>query len=99
MMDHKADQKQDWRVIGMEIRSKLGIGGKTLQGLVAGLGVVLRRVGQIRLPNLKERIPVEMFVSNYLPYEAEKTYRTIMIEFECNRGQTSVEVQKYLTRG
>jgi hypothetical protein len=83
----------------MKIRSKLGLGGKTLQGVVPFLGAVSRRVGQIRLPNLKERMPVEMFVSSYLPYEAEKTYRTIMIEFECRRGQTPVEVQKQLARG
>jgi hypothetical protein len=99
MINHKVGQEQDWRVIGMEIRSRLGLGGKTHRGVVAGLGVVSRRVGQIRLPSLKEGIPVEMFASSYLPYKAEKTYRTIMIEFECRRGQTLVEVQKHLARG
>ncbi len=83
----------------MEIRSRLGLAGKTHWGAAASLGVVLRRVGQIRLPSLKDGIPVEMFVSSYLPYKAEKTYRTIMIEFECMRGQTLLEVQRHLARG
>lgn len=82
----------------MEIRSKLGLGGKIHQGVVASLGVALRRVGQIRLPNLKERMSVDMFVSSYLPYEAEKTYRTIKIDYECRRGQALVEVQRHLAR-
>ena len=83
----------------MEIRSRLGLRGKTYQGVVAGLEAVSRRVDQIRLPSLKDRIPVEMFVSGYLPYKAEITYRIIMIEFECRRGQTLVEVQRHLARG
>jgi hypothetical protein len=83
----------------VEIGSKLGLGRKPTGVLSHVWGVVSRRIGQIRLPNLKERIPVEMFVSSYLPYKAEKTYRAIMIEFECRRGQNLVEVQKHLVRG
>ncbi len=83
----------------MEIRLKVGLGGKIQRGVVASLGAVSRRVGQIRLPNLKERIPVEMFVSSYLPYKAEKTYRAIMIDYECRREQTLVEARKHLARG
>ena len=83
----------------MEIRSRLGLAGKTRRGAAASLGIVLRRVGEIRLSSLKEGMPVEMFVSSDLPYKAEKTYRTIMIEFECMRGQTLLEVQKHLARG
>ena len=86
-------------MIGLEMRLRLGLGGKIQRGVVASLGIVSRRVGQIRLPNLKERIPVEMFVSDYLPYKAEETYRTIMVDYECRRGQTIVEVQKHLARG
>ena len=83
----------------MEIRSRLDLAGKIHWSAAASLGVVLRRVGLIRLPSLKEGIPVEMFVSSKLPYKAEKTYRAIMIEFECRRSQTLLEVQKHLARG
>jgi len=83
----------------VEIRSRLDLAGKTHRGAAASLGVVLRRVGQICLPTLKEGMPVEMFVSSNLPYKAEKTYRAIMIEFECMRSQTLLEVQKHLARG
>jgi len=83
----------------VEIRSRLGLAGKTHWGAAASLGVVLRRVGQIRRLSLEEGIPVEMFVSSNLPYKAEKTYRTIMIEFECKRSQAMVEAQRQALRG
>ncbi len=83
----------------MEIRSRLGVGAKNNYGIIASLGVALKRVAQIRLPTLSEGISVDMFVSNYLPYDAAKTYRTIMTEFDCRRTQTVVEVQRHLLRG
>jgi hypothetical protein len=83
----------------MEIRSKLGVEAKAHNRMVKSLGVVLKRVTEMRLSNLKESISLNMFTSNCLPYEASKTYRTIMTEANCRRAQTLVDAQRYLTRG
>jgi len=83
----------------MEIRSRISVGGKTHYGVIASLGVALKRVAEIRVPTLRESLSVDMFTSNYLPYEASRTYRTIMTEFDCRRAQTIVEVRRHSMRG
>lgn len=73
-------------------------GGKGYATL-ATFGVVLRRIASVRLPNLRESISVDMFTSEYLPYEASETYRRILTEFDCRRAERLVETQRLLLRG
>jgi len=80
----------------MGIRSKLGVEGKTTLRSIANLGVTIKRATEALLPTSRESIPLDMLDSNWLPYQASKTYRTIMTEFDCRRAQTIVEVQRLL---
>ena len=73
--------------------------GKVHSRVMSNLGASLRRIVANRLPVLKENISVDMFASNYLPYEASRTYRTIMIELDSKRSQALVETQRQLLRG
>jgi len=86
----------------MEIKYKGGLKTRTQFGLVKNLGTIFRRVGGIRLGILRsidqDGISVNMFTASYLPYEASRTYRTIMIEFERQRSKTSVEAQSIRNR-
>jgi len=82
----------------MGIRSRLGVEGKTPLRTIANLGASIKRATDILLPNSRESIPLDMLASNCLPYEASKTYRTIMVESDCRRAQTIVEVQRSLRR-
>jgi hypothetical protein len=72
--------------------------GKTQYGVVANLGSLFRRLTEYRLP-VRETVSVDMFASSYLPYEASRTYRAIMIEFDSRRSQTLMETQRQLLRG
>ena len=80
----------------MGIRSKLGVEGKTTLRSIANLGVTIKRATEALLPTSRESIPLDMLDSNCLPYQASKTYRTIMTESDCRRAQTIVEVQRSL---
>jgi hypothetical protein len=82
----------------MGIRSRLGVEGKTSLRTIANLGATIKRATDALLPTSKETIPLDMFVSNCLPYHASKTYRTIMMESDCRRAQAIVEVQRSLRR-
>lgn len=78
---------------------KLGMRGGKGYAAFATLGVVLKRIASVRLPNLRECIAIDMFTSEYLPYEASETYHRILAEFECRRSETLVETQRQLLRG
>jgi len=82
----------------MGIRSRLSVEGKTPLRALANLGATIKRAADALLPTSKEKIPLDMFASNCLPYQASKTYRTIMTESDCRRAQTTVEVQRLLRR-
>jgi len=82
----------------MGIRSKLGVAGKTPLRAIANLGATIKRATDILLPTSRESISKDIFTSNCLPYQAAKTYRTIMTESDCRRAQTIVEVQRSLRR-
>jgi len=73
-------------------------GGKEYAAFAA-FGAVLKRIASVRLSNLRECISVDMFTSEYLPYEASETYHRILAEFECRRSETLVETQRQLLRG
>jgi hypothetical protein len=98
IVNHRGVQEQSWSVISMGIRSRLGVEGKTPLRAIANLGATVKRATEILLPTSKESIPLEMLASNCLPYEASKTYRTIMTESDCRRAQTMMEVQRSLRR-
>jgi len=82
----------------MGIRSKLGVEGKTPLRVIANLGASIKRATDILLPTSRESMSMDMLASNWLPYQASKTYRTIMTESDCIRAQTIVEVQRFLRR-
>jgi hypothetical protein len=82
----------------MGIRSRLGVEGKTPLRAIANLGATIKRATDVLLPNSRESMSFDMLASNCLPYQASKTYRTIMTESDCRRAQTIVEVQRSLRR-
>jgi hypothetical protein len=63
------------------------------------LGIVLKRITSIYLPKLSEGISIDMFKSEYLPYETSETYRTILTEHERRCAVAMVETQRQLLRG
>jgi hypothetical protein len=83
----------------MGIRSRLSVEGKPPLRAIVNLGATIKRATEALLPTSRESIPLDMFASNCLPYEASKTYRTIMTEADCRRAQTIIEVQRSLSRG
>lgn len=80
----------------MGIRSRLSVEGKTPLKAIANLGAAIKRATDVLLPNSRESMSLDMLASNCLPYQAVKTYRTIMTESDCRRAQTVVEVQRSL---
>jgi len=82
----------------MGIGSRLGVEIKTPLRTIANLGATIKRATNVFFPNSRESIPIEMLASNCLPYQASKTYRTIMAESECRRAQIIAEVQRSLVR-
>jgi len=66
--------------------------------LNANLGATIKRATEALLPASRESIPLDMLASNCLPYQASKTYRTMMTESDCRRAQAIVEVQRSLRR-
>jgi len=98
MVNHRGVQEQGWRVMGMGIRSRLGVGGKTPLRAIANLGAAIKRAADVLLPTSRETISLDMLGSNWLPYQASKTYRTIMTESDCRRAQATSEVQRLLRR-
>lgn len=83
----------------MGIKFRLGAQRNADHQAISNLGAALRRVAEIRLPTLQDKISVDMFASNSLPYEALKTYRTIKVEFDCRRAHTQAIAQRALSRG
>ena len=83
----------------MGIRFRLGVEGKTPLRAIANLGATIKRATEALLPTSRDSsIPLDMLASNCLPYQASKTYRTIMTESDCRRAQTILEVQRSLRR-
>lgn len=82
----------------MEIRFKGGLRTRIQLGLVKNLGTIFRRVTAVHLDVFRERIPVGMFVAQYLPYEALGTYRKIKTEFEHERSRALVEARSQTFR-
>jgi hypothetical protein len=64
--------------------------------LILNLGASLKRVLEIRFPTVIESLSVDMLTSSYLPYEASRTYRAIMTEFDCRRTQSLVDARRLL---
>jgi len=81
----------------MGIRSRFGVEGKP-QRTIANLGAAIKRAVELCLPASRESLPIDMLASNCLPYQASKTYRTIMPESACMRAQIMVEAQQSLRR-
>jgi len=82
----------------MGIRSRLGVEGKTPLRAIANLGATIKRATGLLLPPFRESMSKDMLASNWLPYQASKTYRAIMAESDCRRAQTIAEVQRSLRR-
>jgi len=82
----------------MGIRSRLGVEGKTPLRAIANLGASIKRVTDMLLLASRESMPLDMLASNCLPYQASKTYRTIITESDCRRAQTIVKAQQALRR-
>lgn len=80
----------------MGIRSGLGVEVKTTLRTIANLGAIIKRATDVLLPTSRESMPLDMLASNCLPYQASKTYRTIMTESDCKRAQIIVEVRRSL---
>ena len=98
IVTHRDTQKQYWKVISMGIRSRLGVEGRIPSGVVASLGASIRRAAEISLATSREKMPIDMLASNWLPYQASKTYSTIITESNCKRAHIGVEVQRSLCR-
>jgi hypothetical protein len=75
------------------------IRGRSPSSIVLSLGASLRRVFEIRLPALNESLSIDILASSYLPYEASRTYREIVTEFNCRRTQYLVDTQRNSLRG
>jgi len=82
----------------MGIRSRLGVEGKPSLRAIANLAATIKRATDILLPPSRESMSFDMLASDCLPYQASKTYRTIMTESHCRRVQTMVEAQRSLLR-
>jgi hypothetical protein len=82
----------------MGIRSRLGEEGKTPLAAIANLGATIKRATAVLLPTSRESMSIDILASDCLPYEASKTYRTIIAEFDCRRAQTIVEAKRSLHR-
>ena len=76
----------------MKTEFKGGLRTRAQFGLVKNLGTILRRVTAIRLGVFHEGIAAGMFASEYLPYEASKSYRTIKTELECKRSEIQLDI-------
>jgi hypothetical protein len=80
----------------MGTRSRVGLEGNTQFGGIANLVTTIRRATEALLPTSREGMPFDMFSLNCLPFEASRTYKTMMAESDCRRAQTIAEVQRSL---
>jgi len=80
----------------IEMQKKM-FGQKKLR-LNANLGATIKRVTEVLLPASRESIPLDMLASDCLPYQASKTYRKIVSEYDCRRAQITSEAQQALRR-
>lgn len=72
--------------------------GKAPLTSIANLGVALKRALELRLPTSRESLPIDMLVSDCLPYEASKTYRIMRTESACMQAENIAEAQRSLRR-
>ena len=82
----------------MGIRSRLGVEGKTPLRAIANLGATIKRATDGLLLTSTESISKDMFASTCLPYQASKTYRTLIAESAYRRAQIIVCVHQSLLR-
>jgi len=82
----------------MGIRSRLGIEGKPPLREIANLGTTIKRTTDVLLLTSTESMPKDMLDSTCLPYQASKTYRTIIAESDCRRAQAIVCVHQSMLR-
>ncbi len=80
------------------IKSKSIVEGKSPFKSITNLGAAVRKATEILLPNSRESIPVDMFASSCLPYQASKTYKKLTTESDCKRTKTLIDVQMSLRR-
>ena len=80
----------------MGIRARLGAELGPSLSTIADFGATIKRAASVLFPKSRESISCDMFASNYLPYQASKTFRTIIAESNCRRAQTITEVQRSL---
>ncbi len=80
----------------MEIKLRLGVRGIRYTGIT---GSVLEKLASVRLRFLRESLSIDVFNSMYLPYEASRTCRKIMADFDYARTKASVEAQRQMMRG
>lgn len=83
----------------MEIRFRMGVRAEVYHRAIAKLGTAAKRVAEVRLLTLRDGISIDMFASDSLPYQATKTYRAIMNEFNYRRTQVQIEARRDLLRG
>jgi len=82
----------------MGIRSRFGVHGKTPLRAIANLGATIKRATDALLLTSTESMSKDMFASTCLPYQASKTYRTIIAESDCRRAQIIAETQRSRNR-
>lgn len=78
----------------MKARFEGGLELKTQYGIAKNLGTIFRRVTGIHLGMFPKDVPIDMFNSSCLTYEALRTYRTIVAEFECKRSRALLEAHR-----
>ena len=82
----------------MGITYKGGLIAKAQIGLFKNLNAVARRASALHMNIFPESIAIGMFTSEYLPYEASQTYRTIKTELEYRRSNSLVEARSQTYR-
>jgi hypothetical protein len=82
----------------MTMEFRLRVIGDNCFRVITRLGVAFKRVTSILPPTPKENLSVDMLAYNCLPYEVSRTYRSILTEFECRRGQNLAEVRQLQLR-
>jgi hypothetical protein len=80
----------------MGIRFRLGLEGRKSLGNITSLGVSIKKAVDMFLPDSRESISKDMLVSKYLPYQASKTYKIIMTEYDCRRAHIKADVRQSL---
>jgi len=78
----------------MQRRLRMDLNVKSLYGFTENLRTIFRSISGIKLGMSQDKIPIDMFTNRYLPYEASKTYKIIVTEFQLNRMKAIVEAHR-----